>query len=65
MSTTEDNSLSSDSQQTKQSSDVEAEMSVTEYKQWVDSLLLNSESLQKARQHSPGKIYHRTEKKVT
>lgn len=60
-----DNPLPNDSQENKDSSNSEREMSLIEYKKWTDELLSDSESLQKAREHTPGKICHRTDKKVT
>lgn len=36
------------------------ELSVEEYRLWVDALVLRAESLEKARQHAPGKILRRS-----
>lgn len=65
MSVVGDNSLPNNPQDNKESLNSEREMSLIEYKQWTDELLSDSESLQKARDHTPGKIYRRTDKKVT
>lgn len=36
------------------------EMSVEEYKQWVDAVVCRAESIEKARQHAPSKIIRRS-----
>jgi hypothetical protein len=51
--------MHSNSTETDQSVITDAEMSVAEYKEWVDALVLRAESLEKARQHTPGKIIRR------
>jgi hypothetical protein len=55
--------MHSNSPETDQFVITDAEMSVAEYKEWVDALVLSAESLEKAREHAPGSIHRRTEKR--
>lgn len=53
--------LHMDASESDQIVTTDSEMSVTEYKEWVDALVLRAESLEKARQHAPNKIIRRSE----
>lgn len=40
--------------------EAEGEMTVAEYREWVDALVLRAESLEKARLHTPSKVISRS-----